>query len=75
MQIDRDKIIKDKNRKKIEKYLAIRRKASINQISRDLKIPLTSTGKSLDYLESIGRVYKSTLGNSTIYYFEKNGDW
>jgi len=75
MEVTHDELIEDENRKKIERYLAIQQKASINQISSDLKISWATTRKHLDYLQSLGRVHGERLGNSIIYFFNGNGDW
>ena len=75
MESVRDNIIENRNRKNIEKYLATRRKASINQISKDLDISWATAKNHLEYLESIGRVHKEELGNSIIYFFNGDGKW
>jgi DNA-binding transcriptional ArsR family regulator len=75
MQIDRTKIVEDENRKNIEKYLATKQKATINQISSDLDISWATARKHLDYLESIGRVHKEEFRNSIVYFFNGDGKW
>lgn len=75
MEINRNNIVENKNRKEVEKYLATHRKASINQISKDLDISWATAKKHLEYLEAIGRVHKEELGNSIIYFFNGFDKW
>jgi DNA-binding transcriptional ArsR family regulator len=75
MQLESDHVIDDKYRKSIEKYLAIKNRASINQISSDLDISWATAKKHLDHLEAIGRVHSEKLGNSIIYFFNGKGEW
>jgi len=63
------------DRQKIEKYLAVKQKASINQIAQETKLSWATVKKHLDYLQTIGRVHGERLGNSIIYFFNGVGEW
>lgn len=69
------KVDENSERKKIEIFLATKKKASINQISEGIKLSWATVKKHLDYLESIGRTHGERLGNSIIYFFNGNGQW
>ncbi len=68
-------IVENKERKKIESYLAQVGKASINQIAEATGLSWATVKKHLEYLEGIGRVHGEHLGNSIIYFFNGNGKW
>lgn len=72
---DNHKYSDNRDRQKIEKYLAIQKRASINQIAEYTKLSWATVRKHLDYLQTIGRVHGERLGNSIIYFFNGDGEW
>lgn len=75
MHLESEQVVEDKYRKSIEKYLATKQRASINQISSDLDISWATAKKHLDHLQAIGRVHGEKLGNSIIYFLNGKGAW
>lgn len=73
--VDISKVDENTERKIIEIFLAKNKRVSINQIAEGTKLSWATVKKHLDYLESIGRTHGERLGNSTIYFFNGNGNW